>query len=178
MKIIESYNDFELTVESKKVIYEQIHRQEYLEAIKSHVPKGKSVWIDSNGDGKQENIIAFEHRKWQGIFDPRVPIKYFNQFKSKTMVQAINKYIKPTSVVVYESEEFRYVTPETLCDNLKFLHESYDTMILVYVNLRLVDYNKLKYTMENIIDQITINFGRKITVHGINQFKYLFKINR
>tara|TARA_R110000803_G_scaffold170054_1_gene233142 strand:+ start:679 stop:1215 length:537 start_codon:yes stop_codon:yes gene_type:complete len=178
MKIIESYNDFDLTVESKKVIYKQMHKQEYLEAIKSHMPKGKSVWIDSNGDGRQENIIAFEHRKWQGIFDPRVPIKYYNEFKSKTMVQAINKYIKPTSVVIYESDEFRYITPETLCNNLKFLHKSFNIEILIYIDLIGVDYNKLKYTKENILDDIKINYGRKITVHRLDNFKYLLKINR
>ena len=178
MKIIESYNDFDLTVESKKVIYKQMHKQEYLESIRSHMPKGKSVWIDSNGDSIRENIIAFEHRKWQGVFDPRVPIKYYDDFKSDTMFQAINRYIRPTSVVIYESEEFRYVTPETLCDNLKFLHGSVDTKILIYIDLIGVDYNKLKYTKEKIIDDIKINFGKKIIVHGLDHFKYLLEINQ
>lgn len=177
MKIIESYNDFKLTTKSRKVIYKQLHTQEYLETIKSLIPKGKSVWIDSNGDGKQENIIAFENRKWQGIFDPRVPIKYYDEFRSKTMIQAISKYIRPTSIVVYESEEFRYVTPEALSNNLKFLYESFKIKILVYIDLIGVEYNKLKYTKEHIIEHLTKNSKEKIVVHGLDNFKYLLEIN-
>lgn len=177
MKTIQSYKDLDLTVESKKKIYKQIHKQEHLQMIRSQVPRGKSVWIDSDGDGTRENVIAFEHRKWQGIFGPRLPIKYYEEFMSKTMVQAINKYIRPTSIVVYESEEFRYVTPEELCNKMKYLDESFDTKILLYVNLIFIDYNKLRFTREHVIDQVVSNFQGKIKVHVLDNFKYLLEMN-
>ena len=177
MKTIKSYKEINLTVESKKAIYNQIHQQEHLQTILSQLPKGKSVWIDSNGDGTQENIVVFEHRKWQGIFDPRVPIKYYDEFESKTMVQAINKYITPTSIVIHESEEFRYVTPEELCKKINYLDTSFDTKILLYVNMIFIDYNKLKFTKGHIINHIVSNFGEKIKVHVLDNFKYLLEVN-
>ena len=113
MKIIESYNDFELTVDSKKRLYNELHYRER-NHIAKRLPAGKSVWIDSNGDATNPNVVAFENEKWKGIFDPHMPIKFYKYFNSPTLVQAINKYVKPTSVVIYQSEEFRYLPPEEL----------------------------------------------------------------
>ena len=173
MKIIESYNDFELTVDSKKRLYNELHYRER-DHIAERLPAGKSVWIDSNGDATNPNVLAFENEKWKGIFDPHMPIKFYKYFNSPTLVQAINKYIKPTSVVIYQSEEFRYLTPEELQYKIEFMVDSYPTKIFIYIDMLGIDFNKLKYSYTHIIESVVT---QNTIIHDLNDFKYLLEIN-
>ena len=174
MKIIESYNDFELTVDSKKKVYESMHEQKHNDFITKLLPKGKSVWIDSCGDSYNPNIVAFEESKWKGIFDPKKLIKYYSSLKSPTFIQAINKYINPTSIVMYESEAFRYVTVEEIQDNISYLLDSFNCKLIIYLDMRFIDFNKLKYSHEHILQTINQNFK----IHTIDNFKYVLEINQ
>jgi len=178
MKIIESYNDVELSPEAKKKLYEVSHKQQYKNTIYNLLPEGKSVWIDSAGDCNKANIVAFEHRKWEGIFDHHMPVKYYSKVNSTTMVNAINKYIVPTSIVMYESEEFRYITTKELIDKVCFLHASFNAKLIIYINLIYVDFNKLKYTQSYIIEQVKAQTPPNTIIHHINKFEYLLEINQ
>jgi len=177
MKIIESYNDVDLSVESKKTLYKKLHPQRHKNFIINLLPGGKSVWIDSHGDGSKANVVAFEHKKWKGIFDPRVLIKYYSEFNSPTMAQAINKYVNPTSIVAYESEEFRYLTPNELCDKIMLLVHLFPTKVLIYINLVNIDFNKLKYSKTYIIENVKKKINQNTIVHNLDNFKYLLEIN-
>lgn len=174
MKIIESYKDFELTAESKKKLYAEMHIVEYLDNITKRLPAGKSVWIDSNGDATNTNIVAFEDEKWKEIFDPSLPIKFYRYFNSPTLVQAINKYIKPTAVVIHQSEEFKYLTPDELQYKIEFMVDSYPTKIFIYVDLHLINFNKLKYSYKHIIESVVT---QNTIIHNLDDFKYLLEIN-
>jgi len=174
MKIIESYKDFELTIESKKALYSAMHDKAYVDNITKRLPAGKSVWIDSNGDAMKSNIVAFENEKWKGIFDPRKPVKYYKFFNSPTLVGAINKYIKPTSVVIYQSEEFKYLTPEELQYKIEFMVDSYPTKIFIYIDMLGIDFNKLKYSYTHIIESVVT---QNTIIHDLKDFKYLLEIN-
>jgi len=174
MKIIESYKDFELTIESKKTLYSAMHDKAYVDNITKRLPAGKSVWIDSNGDTTNKNIVVFENVKWKEIFDPHMPIKFYKFFDSPTMVQAINKYINPTSIVIYQSEEFRYLTPDELRYKIEFMVDSYPTKIFIYVDMLGTDFNKLKYSYTHIIQSV---ITQNTIVHSLSKFKYLLEIN-
>lgn len=174
MKIIESYKDFELTAESKKKLYAEMHVVEYLDNITKRLPAGKSVWIDSNGDATNTNIVAFEDEKWKETFDPSLPIKFYRYFNSLTLVQAINKYIKPTAVVIHQSEEFKYLTPDELQYKIEFMVDSYPTKIFIYIDMHLIDFNKLKYSYKHIIESVVT---QNTIIHNLNNFKYLLEIN-
>ena len=174
MRIIESYKDFNLTVEAKKRLYTELHPEDYLDKINSLLPAGKTVWIDSNGDAMKSNIVAFENEKWKGIFDPRKPVKYYKFFNSPTLVGAINKYINPTSIVIYHSEEFRYLTPEELRYKLEFMVDSYPTKILIYLDMIGIDFNKLKYSHSHVLESV---LPENTVVHNLEDFEYLLEIN-
>jgi len=173
MKIIESYNDFELTVDSKSLYDSIIHYRER-DYVAKRLPAGKSVWIDSNGDGTNPNVVAFENEKWKEIFDPHIPIKFYRYFNSPTLVQAINKYIKPASVVIYQSEEFRYLTPEELRYKIEFMVDSYPTKIFIYIDMLGIDFNKLKYSYTHIIESVVT---QNTIIHDLDDSKYLLEIN-
>ena len=177
MKTIKNYSELgELSVEAKKTIYNLIHNKTCLLDILNLLPKGKSVWIDSFGDGINPNIIAFENRHWKNIFNSST-IKYYGDFYSSALIQSINKYIKPTSIVIYQSMEFRYINEKELLEKMKFLIKSYPTKLLIYINTIHIDFNKLKYSSQHIIKNTKKNINQDMKVQTINNFKYIFEIN-
>jgi hypothetical protein len=177
MKTIKSYKELELSSEAKSIIYEISHAQRYKNEICRLLPEGRSVWIDSAGDSTKPNIIVFEHKKWKEIFDPRLPIKYYDNFSSPTLVQIINKYICPASVVIYESDELKYLTPQELITKLDFLHRSYSAKLIVYINLLHIDFNKLKYTPIHVLNLIKGQMPSSTIIHTINRFRYILEMN-
>jgi hypothetical protein len=176
MKIIETYNDISLNTDSKKLIYNKMHDKMHQAIILNLLPNGKSVWIDSCGDGVNSDIVAFENEKWQGIFDSST-IKYYKEFNSPTLVQAINKYINPLSVVIYQSDEFKYINEQELINKINLLVKSYSTKLLIYIDIIFIDFNKLKYSNQHIIENTKKHINQNTTVHTIDNFKYIFEIN-
>lgn len=177
MKIIKNYDDLgELDIDSKKIIYSRIKSKIHQKYMLELLPSGKSVWIDSGADNINPDIIAFEHQKWKGIFES-TDIKYYRDFFSKTVHQSINKYIKPSSIVIYQSCEFRYVDEQTLVNNIIFLIGEYSFKLLIYIDTVFIDFNKLKYTPQQIIKNVGGKIKSKYKVHNIDNFKYILEIN-
>ena len=177
MKIIKNYNELgELSIDSKKIIYFKIKNKIHQKYMLELMPKGKSVWIDSGADDSNPNITVFENLKWKGIFES-TGIKYYRNFFSKTVHQSINKYIKPSSIVMYQSCEFRYVNEQTLINNINFLIGEHFSKLLIYIDTVFIDFNKLKYTPQQIIKNVEIKLKSKCKVHNIDDFKYVFEIN-
>lgn len=178
MKIIKNYNDLgEPNIDTKKIIYFKIKTKMHQKAILDLLPNDKkSVWIDSNGDGINSNIIAFENIKWKGIFKS-TNIKYYKNFYSQTLSQAIKKYIKPSSIVICESCEFRYINEQKLIDNINFLIRSYPIKLLIYIDTVFIDFNKLKYSSKYIIEKTKESIKQKSNIYKIDDFKYIFEIN-
>lgn len=177
MKIIRNYNELgELSTDTKKIIYSKIKTKVYQKTILELLPSGKSVWIDSNGSDISSNIIAFENIKWKGIFKS-TDIKYYKDFYSQTLTQTIKKYIKPSSIVIYQSCEFRYINEQKLIDNINFLIKSYPTTLLIYIDTIFIDFNKLKYSNQYIIEKTKENINQKSNIYKLNNFNYIFKIN-
>jgi len=177
MKIINNYAELDvLSSKAKKIIYNNIHNKINQSDILNLLPKGKSVWIDSGGDGINSDITAFENRKWKTIFNSKT-IKYYEKFDSLTLVKAINRYINPSSIVIYQSDEFRYINVQELINKINFLIKSYSTKILIYLDNTFIDFNKLKYSNQHIIEHTKKNITRNSTVHIINNFQYIFEIN-
>mgnify|MGYP004346307447 CR=1 FL=1 len=97
------------------------------------LPVGTSVWIDSGVKDCSNNMIAFENEKWKDIFEPHTSTKFYRNLTSPTLAEAIKKYIGPTSVVMYESEEFRYVTTSELINKIKYLVNALGVKLILYV---------------------------------------------
>ena len=179
MKTIQNYSELgELSTEAKRIIYERMHDRIHQDYLLKLIPKGKSVWLDSFGHDLGSNIIPFENQKWKTIFSLPNSIKYYNNFRSPTLIQSINKYIKPLSIIIYQSEEFMYVNKKELIDIIKFLIKSFPKIkLLIYIDTIFIDYNKLKFTGKHIIENTQKNITQNTTIHTYDKFKYIFEIN-
>jgi len=175
-KIVKSYADLDtLDLDSKKKGYQRVRNKVYQQNILKLLPEGVSVWIDSNGVDISPNIIAFENFNNKDIFKPK-SVNYYKNTFSKTLYQYINKYIKPVSLVFYQSEEFRYITDDKVIENINFLSKLISCKIIVYIDIVFIDFNKLKYPINNIIAKIKKNINLKCKVHNLDNFKYIFEI--
>jgi len=177
MKIIESYNDITLDAQSKKTIYKYLHLGKHRERIEKLLPSGKSVWIDSNGDPGQSQIISFENEKWKDVFNTDEHRKFYKTFLSDVMVNAIKKYIQPASVVIYESEEVKYLTVPQLIEKVNHIVSCFDCKVLVYFDLWLTDFNKLRYPHNFIALKVKDNIDADVKLHKIDNFKYIVEAN-
>jgi len=175
MKIIESYKDLKiLDVDAKKTIYKKIHETTFKKKLNKILPNGKSVWIDSAGVANKNRYI-FENGKWKGIFKSK-KIKYYKDFFSPTLMQAIKKYIHPNFMVLNNCEEFRYLTPDQFTAKLEIISNFYQIKIFICFNTILLDFNKLKYTNIWIIKKIIKNFS-KYKIHKVDYFHYIYELN-
>ena len=176
MKTVESYKDLKfLNLDAKRAIYQNMHHsKDFDKIIKKVVPNGKNVWIDSAGIPSTHDYV-FEHIKWQGIFSSK-DIKYYRDFYSSILVQAINKYILPNCVILNDSEEFRYITLQEITNKIKFLSTSYNAKIILCINTTFLDFNKLKYSNKWLIKEAIKNC-QKYRIHTIDDFKYVYEIN-
>ena len=177
MKIVNNYTELgTLNTDAKKIIYNKMHDKMHQTDILNLLPSGKSVWIDSYGDGINSNIVAFENERWKVVFDSTT-VKYYKEFNSPTLIQAVNKYINPSSIVIYQSDEFKYINKQELIDKINFLIKSYPTKLLIYIDTIFIDFNKLKYSNQHIIENTKKHITQNTTVHVIDDFKYIFEIN-
>lgn len=177
MKIVESFNDLpSLDIEAKKIGYFKFRNKDHQQDILKLLPQGTSVWIDSNGVDINSNILAFENIKNKDILESK-NIRYYKNIFSKTLYQAINKYIKPLSIVFYQSEEFKYISDGQLVDSINFLKECIPCKIIIHINTIFIDFNKLKYPITSIIEKIKKNTDPTCKVHNLDNFKYIFEIN-
>lgn len=175
MKIIESYSDVnKLSIDEKKIIYNRVHGKDFTNTLNKILPLGKSVWIDSAGV-PNKNRYVFENRKWKGIFKSK-KIKYYGDFFSPTLMHSIKKYINPNFIVLKDCEEFRYLTPQELTNKIEIISHFYQTKIFLCIHTILLDFNKLKYPNNLIIENVLVNF-LKYKIHKIDNFKYIFEIN-
>lgn len=177
MKIIDSYNDITLDSQSKKTIYKRLHLGKNMEHIEKLLPPGKSVWIDSNGDIGKSHIVSFENEKWREVFDADASRKFYKTFLSDVMVNAIQKYIQPTSVVIYESEEIKYLDVPQLIEKINHIVSCFDCKVIVYVDLLFADFNKLKYTHNSIATKVKENITSNNKLHNIDDFKYIIEVD-
>ena len=180
MKIIENYDELsteEIGLDAKKIIYKQSRDLKHLDKILELIPPhGKSVWIDSNGTDISENIIAFEHHKWKGIFETDA-IKYYKDFYSNTLHNAVKKYITPSSIVMYNSFELKYINENELVKILNFLIDCYQSKLIIHVDTIFIDFNKLKYSVDYIIKKVENNIKKKSNIHKLDNLEYIFEIN-
>ena len=165
-----------LGIATLQVISIYVDTTNYLTIFRAKLLVSSSVamYSSNDGDAMKSNIVAIENEKWKGIFDPRKPVKYYKFFNSPTLVGAINKYINPTSIVIYHSEEFRYLTPEELRYKLEFMVDSYPTKILIYLDMIGIDFNKLKYSHSHVLESV---LPENTVVHNLEDFEYLLEIN-
>lgn len=175
-RVVKNYQDLgEMSPEDKRNHYKILKNRPLSPKLLKLIPEGKSVWIDNKSKKNYEgNTVIFEDHKWKGFSDAK-EVFYYRDFFSPALVGVINRYIKPSSVVINHSAEFQYINPKKLTANLEFLIKSYPVKVVVAVDLLKIDFNKLKYTNQSIANQVVKNLDNKIKAHKIGLFQYIFE---
>lgn len=179
MKIVKNYDDLgdQINLDSKKIIYAKVHSSKYQDRILPLLPiNGKSVWIDSNGTDIDANIIAFEKYIWKGIFKSS-SIRYYRNFFSNTLHHAIKKYIAPSSIVMSNTSELKYISCKELIRIINFLITAHTSKLIIHVNTVYLDFNKLKYSIDHVIENVKNNISKKTKLHKLDRVHYIFEID-
>lgn len=115
-----------------------------------------SVWIDSFGYGLSKynpNIISIEHDSYEQILKNLPNVFFRTQLDNPETWREINITIKPDMVVFFKSKFFKYLTIPELVEQLSRLKGIFQTSC-VYLDLTLIDFNKLKYPKSEIVLQL------------------------
>ena len=117
----------------------------------------KSLWIDSFGHCFKvynPNIISIE-----GIHNANllkgIPYVYFRaNLQNIETHHELAETFKPEIIVSYRTEIFKYLTIPKLIKKIFDLKNIYNAELCIYMDLQFIDYNKLKYPITYIIDEI------------------------
>ena len=121
------------------------------------VENKKSIWIDSFGYCFREynkNIISIE---WDTVGDL---LKYIPYVHTRTDLhntqthEELRQTYQPEIVVYFKSTIFKYLTLPELINKIKELKQIYIVEMCILVDLTFIDYNKLKYPIPDIINQL------------------------
>ena len=123
------------------------------ELILGGLPTGPSVWIDSFGkcfNDYKADIFSVESIKY---------VEILRGISGVLLAGDVLKYnidsIDPTSIVFYDSPILTYRTPDDYIGMLLNFKAMYpEKMIVVKSNFIYIDFNRLKYTYNNIYDYI------------------------
>ena len=123
------------------------------------LPAGKSVWINNFGYAfinENPNIISFENKKNKKFLEKinhKGKILYSENSLSKTTLQYITKYQKPTSVVLRYGHQYTDLknTAKKLNDIIKYLP---NTNIFIILEFEHIYYNRLRYTQKHFTNSL------------------------
>jgi len=123
----------------------------------------KSMWIDSFGycfNTYNPDIISIEYFGRSSTLLKGIPNIYFRpNLHNLTHHAELLETFKPEIVVYFKSQIFKYLTVPELINKISGLKTIYTTQVLcIYLDLQFIDFNKLKYPITHIIDQIQQSF--------------------
>ena len=122
--------------------------------ILNNIGNQKSMWIDSFGHGLSPNFISVEQNHYSTILENLSNVYFRKELNNIKTCQELVQTFNPEIVVYYKSEFFKYLTLSELVSKITELVQVYNKLV-VYTDLMFMDYNKLKYPIENVIMQMT-----------------------
>jgi hypothetical protein len=144
--------------EKHKKILTDIPYSSILEIIKNK----KSMWVDSFGycfNTHNPNIISIEGIR-RAYLLKGIPNIYFRpNLNNLKMHEELLETFKPEIVVYFKSPIFKYLTVPELINKISGLKNIYaNQRLCIYLDLTFIDFNKLKYPITHIMDQIQQSF--------------------
>jgi len=123
------------------------------------LPKGTSIWLNNFGYAfidENPNIISFENKKNKKFLEKinhNGKILYSEDTLSKTTLQYITKYQKPTSVVLRYGHQYTNLktTAKKLNDIIKCLPK---TNIFIILEFEHIYYNRIRYTQKHFTNSL------------------------
>jgi hypothetical protein len=122
----------------------------------------KSMWIDSFGycfNTHNPNIISIEGIRRRHLLKGIPNIHFRIDLNGLETHEELLKTFKPEVVVYFKSPIFKYLTVPVLINKISELKNIYANQELcICLGLQFIDFNKLKYPITHIIDQIQQRF--------------------
>lgn len=142
-----------------------------------------SIWLDGFGFALRNfnnKIISIEQQRFKNILNK---IKnnnciYFsnNLFSDKSLNIINKKFI--SNVVVVDFQIFEYTTPLEIINFLKNLYKIFkERKLIICIDLKKIDFNKLKFTNNEILEEILKNLDVENKLHTLSTSQYILELN-
>ena len=205
MRIIKSYaeaNSLNLLKNSKRVLFsmysvskenfeywlvarknKKISVSKRQEIILNLLDNKTSIWLDGFGFALRNfnnKIISIEQQRFKNILNK---IKnnnciYFsnNLFSDKSLNIINKKFI--SNVVVVDFQIFEYTTLLEIINFLKNLYKIFkERKLIVCIDLKKIDFNKLKFTNNEILEEILKNLNVENKLHTLSTSECILELN-
>jgi hypothetical protein len=113
----------------------------------------KSIWIDSFGRGLSPDFISIEQDQYSIALENFSNVYFRKDLNNIKTHNELMQTFNPEIVVYYKSEFFKYLTVPELVSKITELVYVYGKLI-IYIDTVFMDYNKLKYPINNVIIQM------------------------
>ena len=142
-----------------------------------------SIWLDGFGFALRNfnnKIISIEQQRFKNILNK---IKnnnciYFsnNLFSDKSLNIINKKFI--SNVVVVDFQILEYTTPLEIINFLKNLYKIFkERKLIICIDLKKIDFNKLKFTNNEILEEILKNLDVENKLHTLSTSQYILELN-
>ena len=205
MRIIKSYaeaNSLNLLKNSKRVLFsmysvskenfkywlvarknKKISVSKRQEIILNLLDNKTSIWLDGFGFALRNfnnKIISIEQQRFKNILNK---IKnnnciYFsnNLFSDKSLNIINKKFI--SNVVVVDFQILEYTTPLEIINFLKNLYKIFkERKLIICIDLKKIDFNKLKFTNNEILEEILKNLDVENKLHTLSTSECILELN-
>lgn len=142
-----------------------------------------SIWLDGFGFGLKHfnnKIISIEDSNFKPLLNKithRNCIYFSKNIYSKNSLKLINRKIM-SDIIIIDYTKTNYTTPSELIEFLLDLHNIFKARkLIVCIDLRKIDFNKLKFTCNEIIEEILKKLNIKNKLHSVSMFKHVLELN-
>ena len=205
MRIIKSYaeaNSLNLLKNSKRVLFsmysvskenfkywlvarknKKISISKKQEIILNLLDNKTSIWLDGFGFALRNfnnKIISIEQQRFKNILNKIKNNNYIyfsnNLFSEKSLNIINKKFI--SDVVVVDTQIFNYTTTIEIINFLKNLYKIFkERKLIICIDLKKIDFNKLKFTNNEILEEILKNLNVENKLHTLSTYECILELN-
>ena len=205
MRIIKSYaeaNSLNLLKNSKRVLFsmysvskenfkywlvarknKKISISKKQEIILNLLDNKTSIWLDGFGFALRNfnnKIISIEQQRFKNILNKIKNNNYIyfsnNLFSEKSLNIINKKFI--SDVVVVDTQIFNYTTTIEIINFLKNLYKIFkERKLIICIDLRKIDFNKLRFTNNEILEEILKNLNVENKLHTLSTYECILELN-
>ena len=205
MRIIKSYaeaNSLNLLKNSKRVLFsmysvskenfkywlvarknKKISISKKQEIILNLLDNKTSIWLDGFGFALRNfnnKIISIEQQRFKNILNKIKNNNYIyfsnNLFSEKSLNIINKKFI--SDVVVVDTQIFNYTTTIEIINFLKNLYKIFkERKLIICIDLKKIDFNKLKFTNNEILEEILKNLNVENKLHTLSTSECILELN-
>ena len=142
-----------------------------------------SIWLDGFGFALRNfnnKIISIEQQRFKNILNKIKNNNYIyfsnNLFSEKSLNIINKKFI--SDVVVVDTQIFNYTTTIEIINFLKNLYKIFkERKLIICIDLKKIDFNKLKFTNNEILEEILKNLNVENKLHTLSTSECILELN-